>query len=515
MTRAAVFFLAVLVTIVPAGIASAQLEAPKDLFFAEIPAEAKSLVEQLYVAPNPAGQVEAAGKLAAMGPDAAPVIKYLVQILNEDIDPTVRQAVVATLGKLGKPVLEAITPQLKGERQETRISAIEVLEALADKQAAGPLTNTVLGDPSQTVRDRALAALTRLAATDPTVGAKLMETVDDGAAKPEIRSRAMKALGRMAEEGLPVDSLVAMFEDTEADIRLRCAAAAALGQSRDTAAVAPLVSALGDEKASIRLWAAVALNGHSAPDVISGLIKVMGDEDDRVRVRAADALAAVQDPKVIDTLVKATSDAHAEVRTWAVIGLGNYSDKKALDALSGAVRDSDVQVRVAAADSLGRTGAPQATSHLISRLNDFGEESEVRAAAARSLGALRDSRAVPILLGLLGDNDPMLRRWVVSALGRIGDAQAVEPLVGALNDSEPSVRGWAALALARFRDPRIIEPLLKAVKDPDAQVRVRAVLALRVAVNDPRVRAALQAAASDPDPAVQKKAKQVLGTSQE
>lgn len=512
MTRAVLFFLAVLFAVVPAGVAQAQLEVPKDLFFAEIPAEIKTSVEQLYAAPKPASQVEAVAKLAAMGEGAVPAITYLVPILNENIDPTVRQAVVATLGKLGKPVLEPITASLKGERPQTRISAIEVLEALGDKEAAGSLTDTALRDADESVRNRALEALARLVVSDPAIGAGFMATVEDEKAKPEIRSRAMKAMGRLAGVGMSVDVLVAMLENAEADIRLRCAAAAALGATHNTAAVAPLVKALADKKAPVRLWAAVALNGNSTSEAITGLTKALQDEDDRVRVRAADALAAVQDPKVIDPLVKATSDPDAEVRTWAVIGLGNYDDKKTVDALGMAVRDDDIQVRVAAADSLGRSGAPQATPYLISRLNDFGEELEVRTAAARALGGLRDSRAVPALLGLIADNDPKLRQWVVSALGRIGDARAVEPLIKSLSDGDPSVRGWAALALARFRDPRIIEPLIKATKDPDAQVRMRAVLALRVAAANAQVKAALQAAANDPDPGVQEKAKQVLGT---
>lgn len=512
MSRAAAFVCAVLLLVVPASIVSAQLQAPQGLFFAEIPAEIKTLVEQLYVAPEPAGQVEAADKLAAMGEGAAPAVPYLVQILGESIAPSVRQSVVATLCKIGKPVVEPMTAALKAERTETQLNAIEVLEALGDKKVAGPLTDVALRDPDQAVRDKALGALAKLAVGDPSVGQKLTETVNDEKAKPEIRSRAMKALGHMAGVGLPIDSLVTLLENAEADIRLRCAAAAALGQSGNTAAVAPLVKALEDKKAPIRLWAAVALNGKSASEAVKALTKALEDEDARVRVRAADALAAVQDSKVIDPLVKATSDANSEVRTWAVIGLGNFSEKKAFEALIASLGDSDVEVRVAAADALGRTGSLQATPHLISRLNDFGEETDVRVAAARAIGGLRDSRAVPALLGLIGDNDPKIRQWVVSALGRIGDARAVEPLANALNDQDPAVRGWAALALARFRDPRILAPLMKAVKDSDAQVRGRAVLALRVAAGNPQVKALLQEAANDPDPDVQKKAKQVLGT---
>ena len=512
MSRAVAFFLAGFFAVFSCGVASAQLKAPQKLLFAEISADMKSSVEQLYVSPKAAGQVAAVEKLVAMGAAVEPAIPFILPILNEKIDDSVRRAVVAMLIKLGKPVLEPVRPLLNSQRMETRINAIEILEAVPDKDSVDPLTNLVLHDASALIRERALDAVARLAMTNPAVGVKLLATVQDEKAQPEIRSRAMKAMGRLAGGTLSVQVLVAMLENAEADIRLRCAAAAALGQSRKAEAVAPLVKALGDKKTPIRVWAAVALNGNSSSEAISALTKALGDEDERVRVRAADALAAVQDPKVVEPLAKAVGDASAEVRTWAAIGLGNFTDKKALDALATAVRDNDVQVRVAAADSLGRTGAPQAAPYLMDRLNDFGEDVEVRVAAARALGALRDSRAVPTLLGLMSENDKKVRQWVVSTLGRIGDARAVEPLIKALDDRDPAVRGWAALALGRFRDPRIIEPLLKAAKDSDAQVRAHAVLALRVAVNDARVKAALQAAATDSDATVQEKAKQVLAS---
>lgn len=511
MSRVVLLLLAVSLAFIPAGIASAQLEAPEGLLFAEIPAEVKSLIEQLYVSPEPASQVEAANKLAAMGEGAAPAVPYLVQILSERIDATVRDAVVTTLEKIGKSDPKPIIEALKSDRTQTRLTAIKILEVLADKQAVEPLVNAVLRDSAQTVRDQALQVLAKMAADDPSVSDKLIATVEDEKAKPVIRSRAMKALGHISGAGLNLDSLVAMLGNEEADIRLRCAAAAALGRSGNAEAVGPLLEAFKSKKAPIRLWAAVALNGQSGSDVITALTNALKDEDDRVRVRAADALAAVQDPKVIDPLTKALADENAEVRTWGVIGLGNFSDKKAFDALTSALADSDVAVRVAAADALGRTGSLEATSQLNGLLNDFAEGTEVRVAAARAIGSLRDSRAVPSLLGLVDDPNPKLRQWVVSALGRIGDARAVEPLIGALADDDPAVRGWAALALSRFRDPRIIAPLTKALEDPDAKVRGRAVLALRVASASPQVKAALEKAANDPDPEVQRKAKQVLG----
>jgi len=453
MPRVIVSLLAVVIGLVCVAPAAAQLEAPEGLFFAEIPDEIKSLVEQAYVA-SPAEQSAAVGKLAAMGAEAAPAVPYLIQLLSEKIDLTLRTAAVDALAKIGAPAVEATIGGLKAATPEARSSAAEVLKRLADKQATEPLTAVALSDSSAIVRDKALAALAALAASDPTVSEKLLATAQDAAAKAELRGRAIKALGRLAGPAAPVDALVTMLENEEEDIRLRCAAAAALGRSSSVEAVNPLIKALADKKTPVRLWAAIALNGNSDPAAIAGLIKLLSDENDRVRVRAADGLAAVADPKTIEPLTKALSDTNAEVRTWAVVGLGNFSDPKVLEPLRTALSDAEPQVRIQAADALGRTRDPKATALLVGTLNKFSEEIEVRCAAARALGTMRDSRAVPTLIGLLRDNDATLRRWAASALGRIGDARAVEPLVAALDDSDATVKAWVLKALARFDDPR-------------------------------------------------------------
>ena len=199
MTRAVVCLLAILLTVLPAGMALGS--APGSQGSRSLPPfqrKSKRWLSSSTWLRSRQIQAEAAGKLAAMGEGAAPATKYLVNILNEKIDPTVRQAVVATLIKLGRPVLEPVRAALKAQREETRLNAIEILETLVDKEAAGPLTDATLHDSTQAVRDRALGALARLAMADPAVAQKLMTTVEDDKEKPEIRSRAMKALGRMS-----------------------------------------------------------------------------------------------------------------------------------------------------------------------------------------------------------------------------------------------------------------------------------------------------------------------------
>lgn len=68
-----------------------------------------------------------------------------------------------------------------------------------------------------------------------------------------------------------------------------------------------------------------------------------------------------------------------------------------------------------------------------------------------ALGSLGDARAVPKILPLAGDEDPMVRREVARALGRIGAPAAVPTLIPLVKDSNRLVSASAAWSLGRIR----------------------------------------------------------------
>jgi HEAT repeat protein len=130
--------------------------------------------------------------------------------------------------------------------------------------------------------------------------------------------------------------------------------------------------------------------------------------------------------------------------------------------------------------------------------------------AAIALGAIKDVRAVPVLVAALKDlRNPVLdgdgvlqalqaigapaigalaaagrdanadvRVRALTALGGIADDGAVDPLVAGLHDNEVKVRAAAAGALAWSRAPRAEQPVLAALKDTADEVRQSAVQGL-------------------------------------
>ncbi len=110
----------------------------------------------------------------------------------------------------------------------------------------------------------------------------------------------------------------------------------------------------------------------------------------------------------------------------------------------------------------------------------------VREEAAKKLGDLKDPSAVePLIVVLKKDKDRSVRWSAEDALVSIG-APAVEPLIKMLGDDSWRVRRRAVRTLGKIRDPRAIEPLVAAMKtDDDCYVRKYAAKAIGE-INDPR-----------------------------
>ena len=200
------------------------------------------------------------------------------------------------------------------------------------------------------------------------------------------------------------------------------------------------------------------------------------------RLRGAHLLASLGLGHAI--LVELLGDEHPEVRAQAAEGAGDRPSPATVESLIDLLRDPAPLVRFAAKDALLRIGEP-AAGPLAECLGQLPEEhaddaldvaiglagprflepalrlrasrrGEVRARAARLLGAIGGGRATEALAGLLGDPDPGTRAAAAESLGRLGHWPASGALAARLSDAEWSVRRAAALALRDLGAPGLL-----------------------------------------------------------
>jgi len=130
------------------------------------------------------------------------------------------------------------------------------------------------------------------------------------------------------------------------------------------------------------------------PDALVVLVGAARDPEPRVREAALEALSSA--PNAPPDAVRAGVDALQRDGWWfvkarAVAMLANAPASHDVDdALGGALHDPSVVVRGGAIVALARRRAVPWRATIRERLDDTGEDPEVRAAAARALGALCD-----------------------------------------------------------------------------------------------------------------------------
>lgn len=190
---------------------------------------------------------------------------------------------------------------------------------------------------------------------------------------------------------------------------------------------------------------------------------------------AAHSLGEIRDGRAVEPLVEAAlqdfnnQPLTTQNRQAMADALRKIGDPSTVDVLAAKLRTPGKPgVRAAAADTLGQLRDLRAVEPLIAALWDMpdgGMKYAADADAARALGELGDPRAVEPLIkkvGVSGAREPVTAA-ALHALGQIGDRRAVDLLIRMLSrggTDHDYVTIAAAGALGHIRDPRATERLL-------------------------------------------------------
>ena len=227
-------------------------------------------------------------------------------------------------------------------------------------------------------------------------------------------------------------------------------------------------------------------SGSEDPVPFQRLIQELESPEQQSRWDAIGALGASGDGRAVPYLMEALEKDMKQRKGYAMAiipALGQLKDERAVPLLVEALNrmDEDWMGRVAAARALGEIGSTKAVPGLIKA----AWLPETRSAAIEALARIKDPRAISPLLSALGISEKSeARQAAVEALIDIGKP-AVPELIETLESlySGDHARALAAGILGKIGDPRALDPLRKALDDPNEIVRNYAEKALELMTN--------------------------------
>jgi cyclophilin family peptidyl-prolyl cis-trans isomerase/HEAT repeat protein len=347
------------------------------------------------------------------------------------------------------------------------------------------------------IRSRAVQALGRIG--DVAYADRVTEALDDEA--PEVRSRAAFALGLLdASEGL--EALADHVGDLDAEVR--ASVADGLGLLGDPLSESVMLSLLNDAEPAVLAAACfgVARFDH-ASFAVDRLVELSAETEPEVLLACTHALAELASEggrldrqsrlQARQRMIELVESRHPQLRRLAAIGLTIPTSEREAVAQGKLIEDSDYTVRIAAVEALTFPGAP-VEPFLSKALED--EDERVLLAVIDGLGRMRGPEVLELLAWyIVHDERLWLRERAVVAVGRASNLSAQMANGLSRADDAEIRRAAAALLAGRIDDD---DPLVRAAIVPsfaDAPGELAALLADAIDDENQAVRAAVARAA--------------------
>ena len=434
-----------------------------------------TLIEFLKEDSGPNLRLLALLTLFEIGPDAREATPALAELLTGETQDF-RQEAARVLAAIGPDAAPVIVNALKHEDAEIRILASDSLRYINTRDTLPDLIEA-LDDPNNgtTVRANVTNAL---ANTD--LGAKaaipiLVQALNDP--QVAVRQEAVNALHMMttrigddAKEAIP--TLTAALNDSDSEVRqIAIDTLGEIGPPAQTA-VPVLIELLQtpDIPNPERIINALGNIGTDDPSYINILTDiVVAGQEIKLQQAAVNSLSHIGLPAQMAAplLMEGFEDQDIQVQEGIINGLGHIGtgDPVAIDFLSGIVLTSEhSDLQSAAAESLGFIGpaAQSAITNLEEVIRDDSNFYYVREDAAGALIKIEPS-GIPDFLNAVPDQGSRIQMGLVSGLSEVSPQQnerVVPVLISVLEDptKKVEVRTEAVRSLAQLGSEAQIGP---------------------------------------------------------
>jgi HEAT repeat protein len=351
-------------------------------------------------------------------------------------------------GLLREVAVGFIVVLLKDMREQMRGAAYTALKELEPHEAV-PFFEDGLSDGSGVVRTLVVESLGLT--EEGRRSQKFRKALDDQAAL--VKAAVLKALAKSGDRSvLPL--LEQGLKDEQAAVRLASAAGLAVrGRSEAWEQVRRVARSMNQTHPEERATALRLLGEMKDPKALPVLLDALGDRQPSIRGAAAAALGDLGRVETLPRLQQMLQDKIPAVRTSAAISLGELGDHAAVPPLKDALGDSNPVVQAAVVSALLRLHEPIGTVAPVIRRLSQQQDPGIRAAAGKALGRADGKNveaAVEFLGALLEDPIPRPRIAAARSLGHIGGSEALPLLKHILHDEDDAVRATAGGALAHL-----------------------------------------------------------------
>ncbi|MDO5843702.1 MAG: HEAT repeat domain-containing protein [Methanocorpusculum sp.] len=244
-------------------------------------------------------------------------------------------------------------------------------------------------------------------------------------------------------------------------------------------AIDVLVNAVDSDDLNIRYSSVQALGQFRSPEALPALISAASSDNDEIREIAVMSVGVYADALVTPVLINALSDS-GDIALAALSGLkGRILKTEELKAVEKLLSNDRDDIRAACVyvldaacpDKAGKDessyvrrafASVTASKNILAKLCSDADSS-VRTSAADSIGRQKFSLD-DVLIPMLKDEIPGVRRAAASALGNSSGENTINALIECLSDVKPGIRAAAAASLGKIGGERAVSALKAAMK---------------------------------------------------